>query len=820
MGSYSANGTDGKAHRDITGDAAFDFSGGTFTITMKYRCENLPVVRGLWRLYKDANNYLELTQSAAGALTLSMFASSAEVIGTTGLTTPDGVIIANQKHTIEVGRDASNNWYIFVDGALKASTTDSSVPANDYTALHVGFAKVMYGIHGSIDEFKIDKGICRHTASYLPMTSPYSSSSVCNVYIASTRPLKGIKPYIGTANTSTATVSGTYWNGSWTALTITADNTSSGGKTLAQTGTITWNDTQSDAKVKIINNQQYYWYNLVFTGIDPTTTIYYCTVDAEIQTIKDIWDGTPRVCSAMMTYATSYSDYTLNVYKNDYLALYTDTYVNISDMTSSQFMIFGFVERTMAIYLGLAEGYANTTASTVATIYYWNGSTWTSVGTLTDGTSQNGISLSRPGYISWDAPAPYLEYTWTPNNGTPLYYYKLAFNNTIDNTDSKIYLNYVAGVPAQRQLHSYKFPLFWQNRLFLCGDQSGRKNVITYSAMDTNCVFNGTDSGDIPIDGDDELMAGATLFTRFGGDVYDSAIACKRTQTFLLDNDPDNASRYVYKTVSTNKGCVAPYTMRLCDISFDIATNIKKHVVIWLSDSGLMVFDGVSLGTISDTFRNIFDPLDPNYINKDYIEYSYGEFDASEQEYILVVPIGSTPTWKEIHYKLKQQSAFWVDRGTGKALRCMFPVEDSRGNRYLYGGTNDGYVERLEYGTTMDGNGIAYTMWLPDIDFTRTALVKTKLEAIQLVGIAKSLTASTVTVTHYIDGATTGTTLSSSISQASTGNRIYRAYIPMSGVETAVYHSVKITITTTEENRGYEPILVSFFWKSAGQVAY
>jgi hypothetical protein len=180
-------------------------------------------------------------------------------------------------------------------------------------------------------------------------------------------------------------------------------------------------------------------------------------------------------------------------------------------------MIFGFVERTMAIYLGLAEGYANTTASTVATIYYWNGSTWTSVGTLTDGTSQNGISLSRSGFISWDAPAPYLEFTWTPNNGTPLYYYKLAFNKTIDNTDSKIYLNYVAGVPAQRQLHSYKFPLFWQKQAFSLRRPVGRKNVITYSAMDTNCVFNGTDSGDIPIDGDDELMAGATLFTRFGG---------------------------------------------------------------------------------------------------------------------------------------------------------------------------------------------------------------------------------------------------------------------------------------------------------------
>jgi len=322
----------------------------------------------------------------------------------------------------------------------------------------------------------------------------------------------------------------------------------------------------------------------------------------------------------------------------------------------------------------------------------------------------------------------------------------------------------------------------------------------------------------IRVGGDDELMAGATLFTRFGGDVYDSAILCKRGQTFLLDKDPDNASRFVYKTVSTNKGCVAPYTMKLCDIGFDIATNIRKHILIWLSDSGLMVFDGVSMGTISDYFQNIFDPLDTNYINRTYIDDSYGEFDPVEQEYILTVPIGATPTWKEIHYKLKQQAPFWVDRGTGKALRCVFPVEDSNGNKYLYGGTNDGFIERLEYGTTMDGNGITYTMWLSDIDFMANALRRKSVHAVQLIGKMKSTTAQTITATHYVDGILVGDATTTTISMSKAGYRIFRAYFPTGGRYVGVYHSTKFTITTTDENRGFEPLLVSYLWSDEGNV--
>ncbi|HEY9758836.1 MAG TPA: hypothetical protein V6C97_26950, partial [Oculatellaceae cyanobacterium] len=432
-----------------------------------------------------------------------------------------------------------------------------------------------------------------------------------------------------------------------------------------------------------------------------------------------------------------------------------------------------------------------------------------------DGTSQGGISLSRSGIISWDAPTEGTEFKWTPNNSMPLYYYKVTFSQTINNSDNKVYLNYVAGIPAQSQIHAYKFPVFWQNRLFLCGDQSGRKSRVRWSGMDTSHVFNGTDSGEMSIDGDDELMAGATLFTRFGGDVYDSLILCKRGQTFLIDNDPSNASSFLVRTISTSKGCVAPYTMKLCDIGYDIATSIRKHILIWLSESGLAVFDGVSMGTISDYFQNIFDPLDTNYINTSYIHLSYGDFDPVSQEYILIVPLGATPTWTEIRYKLKQQAPYYVDRGTGKALRCVFPVEDANGNKTMYGGTDDGYIERLDYGTTMDGNGIAYTFHLADFNPTKTAVKKARIQRVQLVGKVKS-TSTNVTATLYTDGNGTGQTITTTLSQIKAGYRIFRANLPFDAM--GVFFSIKFTITTTDENRGFEPLLVSVQWVDDGHV--
>jgi hypothetical protein len=121
----------------------------------------------------------------------------------------------------------------------------------------------------------------------------------------------------------------------------------------------------------------------------------------------------------------------------------------------------------------------------------------------------------------------------------------------------------------------------------------------------------------------------------------------------------------------------------------------------------------------------------------------------------------------------------------------------------------------------MDGNGIAYTLWPGDIDFQKTSLRRSAVHAIQLIGKVKSTTAQTITATHYVDGVSTGTVLEPSpvISQNKAGYRIFRAYFPVIGQpEIGTYHSTKFTITTIDENRGFEPLLLSYKWSDEGEV--
>lgn len=806
----------------------FDCSGGVWTIDTWLYCTNLSATVGLWSMATDVDNAMLCYVTTTGYLHFKIVAAGAVVVS---MESSSPVVLAGRKVHIEIGENG-NNYYGFVGGSLVMSTVDAQRPAAynhaSYTwvvgacvcdAGFTGFANY-YGDH-YLDELRISVGACRHTANFTVQTSAYSASAACNLYIGSVRPLQGIKLYIGTANATAATATGYYWNGSWTALGTFTDNTDTvATKTLSGTGTITWDDTASDAKVKIINNSMAYWYKLAFTGIDATTTVYYCTVDAAIQEIKDIWDGIPRPALSMLTYTTAYADYTLQVAKDDYDSADTGTFVNISDMTSSQYFILGFSEQMMGLAFHFAESYVNTTASTTCTIYYWDGVQWVTVGTLDDGTSQGGISFNRSGIITWDAPSANSEFAMTPNNGIPYHYYKITFDQTIDNSDSKIYLHYVTGIPAQKKLSAYKFPLFWNNRLFLCGDQAGRKNWVKCTSIDTNCFFNGYDSTEFPVDGDDELMCGATLFTRLSGDFYDNMVLFKRTQTIIYNINVSVAPSFTPYVISSSIGCVAPLTLQLCDIGFDISENVKKNVLIWLSSNGLAMFDGVSVNIISDDVKNIFDVNDTTYcINRSYIHLCSGTYDPIEREYHLFYPEGtSTSINAEKVFSLKKQSFFDIDRGTGKALQCAFLVEDSSGNKYVYGGTNDGYVERLEYGQTFDGNDMTFTFWPADINLGEKAMVKTRVVAVGLVGKMKSTSTNKVTATHYVDGVDTGDDLSL-ISQSKSGYRIYRGFVTLAGYDAdGIWHSTKFTVTTDNETRGFEPLLVSYRYEELGDV--
>jgi hypothetical protein len=80
-------------------------------------------------------------------------------------------------HHIEVDR-SGNNWYLFFDGKTYGLTVDTGVLTNCTGPLLIGsFASIFNFFNGYIDELRISKGICRHTANFTPETSAYTPDS-------------------------------------------------------------------------------------------------------------------------------------------------------------------------------------------------------------------------------------------------------------------------------------------------------------------------------------------------------------------------------------------------------------------------------------------------------------------------------------------------------------------------------------------------------------------------------------------------------------------------------------------------------------------
>jgi hypothetical protein len=99
--------------------------------------------------------------------------------------------------------------------------------------------------------------------------SAMTSSSF--LYLGCATPFSGVFFTAGSANSNASVLGGNYWNGAWSALTVT-DGTASAGATLAQNGEATWT-TPNDWQRTTVNGVLQYWVQLTVTATlsNPTT---------------------------------------------------------------------------------------------------------------------------------------------------------------------------------------------------------------------------------------------------------------------------------------------------------------------------------------------------------------------------------------------------------------------------------------------------------------------------------------------------------------------------------------------------------------------
>ena len=283
-------------------------------------------------------------------------------------------------------------------------------------------------------------------------------SGATTFYIGSNRRIDKVKIYVKTPNGSAATMAVyeyTLGKAGFQAVSGLIDGTSSGGKSLAQTGVVSW-DYNSKTRATFVEDGDIlaYWYKFEVDGADSETSIYYVTVgESQFRHIENIWDGTPLEVARFWysKASTGVSDFTDEINEDSQLS-----YAEIKDMTTSDSIIVGFSQKMRGLILNFVNIKVNSNSSGVS-VQFWNANVWSGVTGLYDGTDTDGKTFGKNGMIHWipteEMSAESLETKKTENSNELLYYYRITVSSGLS-SDIQIY--YVSGIPAQDAKGDYK----------------------------------------------------------------------------------------------------------------------------------------------------------------------------------------------------------------------------------------------------------------------------------------------------------------------------------------------------------------------------
>ena len=838
FGSASFQGDGTGDYLSIPDNADFDLSGGVWTFDCWVKLNAMPGAGTVYVLYyqqTDASNYMQIDVDENGQIGLTIVAAAATVVSqrtTAGSGKKINTTAFRHVAVVENG----DSYRLFLSGSRDVSATDADRAANYTGSVYLGAnSGGTSSLNGWMDEIRLSN-VARWTNDFAPPSSAYagSATTATSLYVGSTRPLKGLKLYVGTANTTVAALSVTHFaSGIWSSVTSLSDGTSSGGVSLAQTGTVTFDSTVSTATLSVVNDVFLYWYRLDWApAVDATTALTYLTVDAPMQPLKDLWDGAYRpIASFARFHSGAIKDMTLQVFENDYDSANAGTYAVPVITTGTGYWLLGFAKRAMGFYASVIEDFPNAVANTTMAVEYWSGTSWVAVSGLQDGTSLSGISMAQSGLVSWTPPsvadefqrqsiqpakqinptvllefgAAVAERVAVANQikrglqrDTPsLFMYRVTFTQTMTST---LRLDYMAGVSAPTPPGAFRGCFSTGNGVGLFDEVEGARNRVLMCPDHSPDVWNGDGLIDELIGDEKPVTAGAGLDRTTSDGVLRLRILTKAESTWALAGGGDSLT---LTNLSHEVGCVAPATMKTMVIP---TPNGFSRVAIWQGANGLYVSDGTGVEYISN---DIYDIFRDGTISATMLTESTAFVDPLRFEYHWLWASTGTTLNKETVWDAFRKKFYTMDRSSGLELQCGTPVYTTTGAMHTYGAIETGYVERLENGTTFDGGAIACTLRVGDQVPAKSSLLhESEVTHVNLLGVATS-SALTMTVTHYGDTKTSGTAMT--MTTAKSG---YRLFNTTERPKTAVHtlHGFGVTVTSSQAIP-FEPIALSYWYK-------
>jgi len=663
-------------------------------------------------------------------------------------------------------------------------------------------------------------------------------------YIGSNRRINKVKIYVKTPNAS-ACIAGVseyvYPGASWVSVAGMADGTSAGGKSLAQTGAITWDYNTSTRSTFVGDGDQLaYWYRFMFPGVDAGTAIYYITCgEGQFRPIENLWDGAPSVLAAAFFTKSGTSEFTDEL-NDDTPSIYSSA--DLETFQTTDELVLGFAYKQRGMILDFLNGHYNANASGVS-VQEWNGAVWSGVSGLHDGTSSGGATFAENGIIHWipseERSVQSLEAPRTYASTSQLYFYRITVS--ADLTDD-VQPYFCAGIPAveakndYKAIDKYRIPIEYQGRLFLLGHER-EPNKGTYSAYEAPDVFNGDDAGTLYFGSREKITGAGVIYNVFLSTGFEQLIVTKASETYRLYGDgPENWEK---QQMSANVGCVAPASFAICEVA-DVAQNVKRNVAIWQASHGFVMCDGATLQTISEDIACYFDENDDRQINASEISDTVGWYDPDIESYKALITSGDYPddewggadawhdqesnewgvNWDdaqtthnvELEYSLKYKQWTKIQRtdssGDGLTLQTAFQVRDTEGRIYVYGAADDGNMYRTEYGRTWDGSGIEQYVKTKNLllDGQNSMQNFTTLKRFRMLFEPKmdALSSEDIRIDHYGDNALTlagsGLSLLDDVSMADADGRNSQTC----ELGSFLQHALKFTATTSNVDDGME----------------
>jgi len=557
-----------------------------------------------------------------------------------------------------------------------SSYVEKCVVYKSTTALATGVL-----VEGEDYSYKVRNAI----ATDLAVLTGMGTNGTDRLLIKTPVPVKSFNITVVSANTTAATMTLEYHNadGTWDAVSGLSDGTATtNGKAFGDTGAgVVAFTAPTDIMPSYLYGACGFWY-----AIDPNaamsaaTTISSITYDSDFQDVVNVWDGVPQ--NAVEIYVEGTSQW----------ETYGPGAVTLSELAAGKKIIVLSADPIEAIYWDV-QGTPNADGTSVTSLKYWDGDSFETVGTTTDGSD----GLSNTGWMSFPRQS-----AAQPRQFETSSYYAYAYELILD---AKL----AADMVVQVQVRPYfdideagqsNCNCAWKEMMLYTFDQYSE--YIYVSAPGRPLVLNGSQYG-ILVAGDGRANA-VKAMRAFHNEVVVAQEEKGKEGGCITLFEGYSPTTFGKLILSTRIGIMNSKCMEVVDgVLTSTATNEQiKTLVFGISRYGVWASDGRVVSIISDDIQNYFDPGESECVRLGYEAEHWLAYDSKRNVLRLGIVSGSSATVPNIFPVFDLQSKTWSFDKLGQALSCMTEVGAQSGNVPVIqvgGGTADGTVYQLNYGT-------------------------------------------------------------------------------------------------------------------------